>query len=175
MSESVFILCEGPSEVHIINILLDNGLLKYTEDELETMEPIHIRSSKDFESEYLNVNFGQVVVYRILDSKNKGALSFKLSKAYAGKVKVINCVTSPEIEMLMIIASGEYGRYSNHFKSKMSPKQFVQQIMKISNPNTGTAIYKFFSNPKDLYDSIKEYARVTKANKDFETLAVLLK
>lgn len=37
--------------------------------------------------------------FRALDSRRE---NFKLSKAYAGKVDVINVITAPEIEMLII-------------------------------------------------------------------------
>lgn len=42
---SIFILCEGTSEVAIIDILLDANKLVYNRDDIETYEPLHIRSA----------------------------------------------------------------------------------------------------------------------------------
>lgn len=76
---SIFILCEGTSEVAIIDILLDANKLVYNRDDIETYEPLHIRSAYEFESSYLNVQHERVKVYRILDSKKKENLDFKFS------------------------------------------------------------------------------------------------
>lgn len=36
---------------------------------------------------------------------------FKLSKTYEHKVQVVNVITAPEIEMLIICAEGKYREY----------------------------------------------------------------
>lgn len=45
----------------------------------------------------------QISVIRILDSRRE---DFRLSKAYEYKVDVINVITAPEIEMLIIHSEG---------------------------------------------------------------------
>ncbi len=47
----------------------------------------------------------KISVIRILDSRRE---NFKLSKAYANKVDVINVITAPEIEMLIIFNEDKY-------------------------------------------------------------------
>ena len=52
------------------------------------------------EEKYLRKGFlEKISVIRILDSRRE---NFKLSKAYEQKVDVINVITAPEIEMLII-------------------------------------------------------------------------
>lgn len=40
------VMCEGPNEVAVINILIDNGLLKLTRDDLLDLRIFHARQSK---------------------------------------------------------------------------------------------------------------------------------
>lgn len=47
---------------------------------------------------------GKISVVRILDSRRE---NFKLSRAYRDKVDVINIITAPEIEMLIIFSEGK--------------------------------------------------------------------
>jgi len=39
----ILIMCEGPNELKIVNLLLDNGKLKFTRDDLLDMCPFHAR------------------------------------------------------------------------------------------------------------------------------------
>ena len=39
----ILIMCEGPNELKIVNLLLDNGKLKFTRDDLLDMRPFHAR------------------------------------------------------------------------------------------------------------------------------------
>lgn len=65
---------------------------------------IRIRSAKKFEERYLHKGFdNQISIIRILDSRKE---NFRLSKAYEHKVDVINIITAPEIEMLIIYTEG---------------------------------------------------------------------
>ena len=41
--EKLLIMCEGPNEKEIIKILLENDLLKFTEDDLLGLTPYHAR------------------------------------------------------------------------------------------------------------------------------------
>ena len=39
----ILIMCEGPNELKIVNLLLDNNKLKFTRDDLLDMRPFHAR------------------------------------------------------------------------------------------------------------------------------------
>ena len=70
---------------------------------------IRIRSAKNFEERYLRKGFSdQISSIRILDSRKE---NFRLSKAYAHKVDVIDIITAPEIEMLIIHTENLYNQF----------------------------------------------------------------
>lgn len=104
LSKYVACICEGAAEQAIVEILLDNGKLIFGYDDMLEGEVIRCRSAKNFEARYLRKGFTEkITILRILDSHGE---SFNLSKAYSGKIDVINVVTAPEIEMLVIYARG---------------------------------------------------------------------
>lgn len=81
-------ICEGSAENAIMDILLDYNLLIFNREEMIEEEVIRCREAKKFEEKYLRKGFkDKISVIRILDSRGE---NFKLSKAYAGKVDVIN-------------------------------------------------------------------------------------
>lgn len=97
-------ICEGSAEEAIIDILMDNDMLIFSRDEIIDERVIRIRNAKKFEERYLRKGFdNQICIIRILDSRKE---AFKLSKAYVDKVDVINVITAPEIEMLIIHSKG---------------------------------------------------------------------
>ena len=66
----LLIMCEGPNEREIINILLENDCLNFTEDDLLGLTPYHarqIKSSAQVRTE-LNIYPGEVKIYRIGDA-----------------------------------------------------------------------------------------------------------
>lgn len=100
LSKYVACICEGAAEQTIIKILLDNDKLIFTYDDLLEGEPLRCRSAKSFEEQYLRKGFtDKITVLRVLDSRRE---NFKLSKAYSHKIDVVNVITAPEIEMLVI-------------------------------------------------------------------------
>ena len=102
-------ICEGSAESAIMDILLDYGLLIFSREEMIEEEVIRCREGKKFEEKYLRKGFmDKISVIRILDSRRE---NFKLSKAYAGKVDVINVITAPEIEMLIIFNEDKYKEF----------------------------------------------------------------
>lgn len=145
--DSLFMLCEGPCEVNIMNILFDNNLLKISKEQLIEFEPIHVRSATDLERDYLNKDMMGIKIIRILDSKNRDVLNFRLSKLYKEKVSVVNCVTSPEIEMLMIIKFGKYDDFKRKYVSKLKASEYVTQVLKIKNPKHGSTIKDVLLTP----------------------------
>ena len=62
----------------------------------------------------------------MLDRENE---KFEIKNAaYSEKIDVVNIVTSPEIEMLIICSEGKYEDYCK-VKSKMSPSKFCKQYL----------------------------------------------
>mgnify|MGYP000314383176 CR=1 FL=1 len=108
-------ICEGSAENAIMTYFWIITFLIFNREEMIEEEVIRCREAKKFEEKYLRKGFkDKISVIRILDSRGE---NFKLSKAYAGKVDVINVVTAPEIEMLIIHNENKYKEYKNHGKS----------------------------------------------------------
>lgn len=154
----------------IIDLLLDNDKLKFTRDDMLEGEVIRTRGAKKFEEQYLRKGFTeQITVLRLLDSRRE---NFNLSKAYAHKIKVVNVITAPEIEMLIIFCENKYTEYK---KSRMKPSEFCKGILKLSDVKSSKFIKKYFCDVDMLVAAIKEHRRVSNIQRGEYTLYDLLK
>ena len=163
-------ICEGSAESAIMDILVDNNLLIFTREEMLDERVIRCRSAKNFEERYLRKGFDEPIsVIRILDSRRE---SFKLSKAYAYTINVVNVITAPEIEMLIIHNEGAYERFK---RSGKKPSDFCKIDLRMGNVKAYDFVKDYFANPKILVDAIREYRRVANIPKGEYSLADLLK
>lgn len=163
-------ICEGGAERAILDLLLDSHKLIFEREDLIEEELLRCRSAKDFERKHLRKSFAEkVTVYRILDSRSE---NFKLSKAYEQKVNVINVVTAPEIEMLIICNEGKYEEYK---RSGEKPSTYCKSKLKYKNVKSYDFIREYFSDMNILLDALHEYKRVSKIRKGEKTLWDLLK
>lgn len=161
-------LCEGSMEQAIMEILLENNRLIFEREQLLEEEILRCRSAKNFERDYLNKTTNEMItVYRILDSTNE---NFKLSGPYLKRVTVVNIITAPEIEMLVIHAEGKYDDYS---RKRMKPSDYVKQHLKMGKIKSFEFAKKYFYNVDILVNAIQQYKQKS-ANKN-GTLADLLK
>ena len=166
-------ICEGGAEKTIIEILLNADRLNFTRDDLLEGELINERSSKKFEKKYLSKSFSEEIdVYLILDSHSE---KFKLSKQYRDKVNVYKFITSPEIEMLVIIKEGRYDDF-NKKKSKTKPSTYCKEVLKFKNVKTRDFVKEYFSDVDELVKCIQTYKSKSKDFKKGEKyLADLIK
>ena len=111
----------------------------------------------------------QISVIRILDSRRE---EFRLSKAYEKKVDVINVITAPEIEMLIIHNEGAYERFK---RSGKKPSEFCKADLRMHNVKSYDFVKDYFSNPQTLVNAIKEYRRTANIPKSEYSLSDLLK
>ncbi len=163
-------ICEGAAEEAIIDILLDNHLLIFERSELIEEEVIRCRKGKKFEETYLRKGFtDKVSVIRILDSRKE---KFTISRAYAPKVDVINVITAPEIEMLVIFNEGKYKEFK---KSKKKANEFCKVDLKMKDVKSYNFVKEYFSNPVVLKNAIQEYQRISNVRRGEYTLVDLLK
>lgn len=162
-------ICEGAAERTIINILLENRLLCFRKDQLIDGRTIQCRKAKNFEEEYLSRGFSEkITVFRILDSHRE---DFKLSALYQQKVKVLNVITAPEIEMLIIHKLGKYSAYQ---KSGKKPSVYCKELLKTRSIKSEDFMRKFFSDVDQLVVAIHEHKSKSKQKKDELFLADLL-
>ena len=153
-----------------MDILLDNHLLIFEREEMLDEAVIRCRDGKTFENRYLRKGFKEMVsVIRILDSRKE---NFKLSKAYERKVDVINVITAPEIEMLIIFNEDKYNEFK---KSGKKPSIFCKENLKMPNVKSYDFVENYFGNPKILVQAIKKYNEMSKIRKGEYTLLDLLK
>lgn len=163
-------ICEGSAEAAIIDILVDNHFLIFTREEMLDESVIRSRSAKKFEERYLRKGFqDRISVIRILDSRRE---DFRLSKAYAHKVDVINVITAPEIEMLIIHSEGAYDRFK---RSGKKPSEFCKTDLGMHSVKSYDFVKNYFNDPNILVDAINEYRRTANIPKGEYCLSDLLK
>lgn len=170
LAEYVACICEGSAEQAVIDILLEHDLLIFRRSDMLEEEVLRCRSADAFEKRYLRKGFnGKISVIRILDSRRE---NFKLGKAYKDKVDVINVVTAPEIEMLIILAEDKYEQFK---KSGKKPSLFCKEELKMKNVKSGEFVQEYFSDVYVLINAIREYQRVSKRRDGEYTLLDLLR
>lgn len=170
LSKYVACICEGTAEEVIVSKLLDADRLIFTRDNLLDEEIIRTRSAAAFEQQYLRKGFqDKITVLRVLDSRRE---NFKMSKAYEHKIDVINVITAPEIEMLIILNEGKYDAYK---RSRKKPSDFCKEDLRMSGVKSRVFVEKYFSDTNRLIDAIQEYRRVSNIPAGEYTLFDLLK
>lgn len=170
LSKYIACICEGAAEAAIIDILLDNALLIFSRSEMLDESVIRCRNARRFEERYLRKGFdNQISVVRILDSRRE---EFRLSKAYSHKIDVINVITAPEIEMLIIHNEGVYEQFK---RSKKSPSEFCKTELRMHEVKSYEFVKKYFHDSEILVNAIKKYRRTANIPKGEYTLLDLLK
>lgn len=163
-------ICEGFAESAVINILLNNDLLIFKRQDMLEEEVIKIRDARSFETKYLRKGFSdKISIIRILDSRRE---NFKIGKAYEYKIDIINVITAPEIEMLIIFNENKYKEFK---KSGKKPSEFCKDELKMAKVKTYDFVFNYFSDSKKLVNAIREYHKISKVHKGEYTLLDLLK
>lgn len=170
LSKYIACICEGTAERVIINLLLDNNKLVFSREDLLDEDVISCRNAKTFEKQYLRKGFTeQITVLRILDSRTE---NFCLSKAYINKIKVVNVITAPEIEMLIIFNENKYTDFKS---SGMKPSVYCKVELKYHDVKSKEFVEKYFKNVDVLIAAIKEYKRVSNVKRGEITLSDIIK
>lgn len=167
-----YIACiyEGSAEKAIMELLLDANKLTFTWDDLLEGELIKCRSAKNFEEQYLRKGFTEkITVLRVLDSRRE---KFNFSKPYIQKIEVINIITAPEIEMLIIFKEDKYNEYK---KSGKKPSDYCKTELKYSNVKNYNFVKRYFADVNSLITAIQEYRRISNIPKGEYSLFDLLK
>lgn len=170
LTKYVACICEGAAEKAIMELLLDADKLIFNRDALLDGELLRCRSGKNFEEQHLRKGFTEkITVLRILDSRRE---QFRLSKAYEHKIEVINVITAPEIEMLVIFNEDKYEEYK---KSGKKPSDFCKTNLKHPNVKNTDFVKSYFADINSLISSIIEYRRISNIPSGEYTLSDLLK
>ena len=174
------IMCEGPNELKIMNILLENNALIFMEDDLLGLGPYHARQIKSNPQVRTVLNLypeNDVLVMRVGD-KQKDKLMIPAD--YKEKITGIEkYCTLPELEMLLIISEGLVKEYEK-VKSRIDPKDFAKAniVYNKKRYDNSTQFYEdYYGNDcEKLIVAIREYKRIKRSHmKDELYLADLLK
>ena len=110
-------MCEGPNELKVMNILLENDVLIFTEDDLLGLTAYHARQIKSSTQVRMALNLypgSDVLVMRVGDKQTD---KLTIPADYKEKITGIEkYCTMPELEMLLIISEGlvrEYERMTS--------------------------------------------------------------
>ena len=173
------ITCEGAAEEAIIEILLENHYLIIENDEyLINNGPIKTRSAKEFCDKYMGKDYGSKIdLFRILDSKreNFNLRTAKYRKIFEEKIEVINVITPPEIELLIIVSEEKNEDFNRSGLAK--PSDYCKQKLKLSNVKSYDFVKEYFSDVSTLLNAIKKVHSIKKSTipNGFLTLYDLLK
>lgn len=156
LAKYIACICEGSAEQAIIELLLDADKLIFNRSRLLEGEIIRSRKGSVFEQRYLRKGFSdKITVLRILDLRRE---KFRISEAYAHKIDVVNIVTAPEVEMLIIFNEGKYTDYK---KSGLKPSEFCKTALHYTNVKSLKFVRHYFNNIQNMVDAIHEYKRVS--------------
>ncbi len=96
-----------------------------------------------------------------------------MSKAYFCQVEVVNVITAPEIEMLIIASKKKYDEWCRSGFKK--PSEYCKSVLGFKRVKSPEFIRDYFSDPNFLIESIKEYNRVHKQKNTEASLYDLIK
>lgn len=169
LANCIACICEGTAEKVVMELLLNHDLLIFKWENLLEQDLISERNAKKFEEKYLRKSFHEkITILRILDSRRE---RFKLSPAYEGKIDVINIITAPEIEMLIILTEQKYTQYK---VSNKKPSLFCAENLRMHNVKSRKFLEAYFKDVNVLIYAIKEYQRISNIQRGEYTLYDLL-
>lgn len=174
MRKYIACICEGGAERAVLDLLLENHKLIFEREDLIEEEVLRCRNGKHFEERYLRKGYsGKITVYRVLDSRRE---NFNVSKAYENKLDVINIITAPEIEILIILNEGKYADFKKEYnKSGIKPSEYCRLKLRYNDVKKYEFVREYFSDINTLMKAMQEYCRVTKRRKDEQMMSDILK
>ncbi|MBT1162975.1 hypothetical protein, partial [Bifidobacterium sp. SO1] len=155
--------CEGTAERFILSTLIERDELIIPQSQIirnRTDGDWAVKRSHSEVNEYLDVDYGDkpLLIIRIVDSNSD---NYKPPKGYEHKVEVKCLHTHPEIEMLVIIAEGLYGQYTNKSK-QLKPSLYCKNVLKYGQVKDWRWLERYWADPGKLEHAIAEYSRLHK-------------
>lgn len=161
------IMCEGPNEKKIIELLLEHNKLNLDWDDLLGRQVYHARQIKNSPVVKTNLEFykGSVEVLRVGDKQSDKLV---IPPEYKNQIKkVTKYCTLPELEMLLILSEKKYKEYDKT-KAQKHPKQFAKENISIGKRKykNDTQFYADYygENISKLVNAIREYKQKNKSH-----------
>ena len=177
----LLVMCEGPNEKAVVDMLLDAECLEFTRDDLVNLTVYHARQlTAPIIKTALSIYTGEFAVYRIGDTMTD---KLSIPADYKDRIKgVRKFCTKPELEMLLIIAEGKDAEFEKvkAGRNRIDAKAFCKAnvVYNRKHYDNSTQFYwdYFGSDIETLVRVIKKYKQTHGAHKkDEEYLADLLK
>lgn len=155
-------ICEGASEVTVMDILLDRGLLLFGRNQLlgeSVLSSKFFRDPELFCRKYLTMDYEgkRIIVLLVQDRKNT---SYGIKRPYLEKVsEFVYVITAPEIEMLMIHSLGFYNDYKKQASKKKPSTYLAEKIKKRSSAIKSRTFIEEFYEEHDLVNAIREHRK----------------
>lgn len=175
------ILCEGPNEKKIIDILLEHEKLIVSPDDLIGRVSYHARQihKSAMVMGQLRMYNGETEIWRIGDKQGDKLV---IPKEFGTQIKsVTKYCTLPELEVLLILSEGLYREYEKEkIKSHIQPKEYAKENISWNRNNYkgDTKFYEAYygRDVSKLVSAIREYKQKNHAHKSEEHyLAEILK
>lgn len=90
---------------------------------------------------------------------------------YEGKVSVINVITAPEIEILVILSESKYDDFK---RKRIKPSEYCKTYLEYPDVKTYKFVNTYFNDVDKLIAAIEEYKRVTQMHSGESMLFDLL-
>ncbi|NCC79767.1 MAG: hypothetical protein EOM07_09230 [Clostridia bacterium] len=160
----ILCICEGKAEEDIMNMLLDHDMLIFDRSDLIDHKVVKRSSVQSIQEKYLSISYGKpVYILRIIDSRTE---AFKLSKVYEERYgnKILNLLTRPEIEILIIIKNGDFDTYTRKYKSRIKPSQYCKDQYRIAKIKSSGTMNSIFKDMEDLKKALRTYHKYKSDN-----------
>ncbi len=154
------IMCEGTDELAVINILLDNDMLKISKDDLIGLQPYHARQidkSVVVQTQIRMYPYNDIEILRIGDKQSD---ELKIPREFKGKLskeRIKKYCTMPELEILLIISEGLHSKFKKE-KSNVKASEFAKKEIK----------FVTIQSPREFNNN--ERKRVEEKNREFVNL-----
>lgn len=157
----VAVVCEGPTEETILDILLGADMLRFRCSDLlgEKVLGRRYRDPKRFQEDYLKFDYeGRDVAIVMVHDRKCG---FSINYPYREKISgVFWVLTKPESEMLMVHHFGFYDDYKKHYRTYKPSTYLAQKLkLKTSEIKSEEFLRKTFDAP-GLERAIRQYERL---------------
>lgn len=160
----ILCICEGKAEEDIMNMLLDNNMLIFDREDMISKKVVKRSAVKKIEEDHLGIRYEKpVCILRIIDSRNE---KFKLSKVYEERYgnRILNLLTRPEIEILIIIKNGDFDTYTRKYKSRIKPSQYCKDQYRIAKIKSSGTMNSIFKDMEDLKKALRTYHKYKSDN-----------
>ncbi|MBQ3138838.1 MAG: GNAT family acetyltransferase [Ruminococcus sp.] len=168
------IMCEGTDELAVINILLDNDMLKISRDDLLGLQAYHARQidkSVVVQTELRLYPYKDIEILRIGDKQGDELKIPREFKDKLSKERIKKYCTKPELEILFIISDSLLDKYEKE-KSYVKASEFAKKEIKFKREKYSKSV-KFYEDyfegrPELLAELLRKYKQINGSHKKDE-------